>query len=517
MINHTSNLSNRINSKVAPSFLKLNNNKGLKSSKQITAKIKPIKRYKFKNRSKLNFFLLLIVLGLGIFFVIHNFLNSNKALNLDPVGLVMGELTNNQKQLASTDGKISALIFGADMRSDNLTYDLSQIGNTDVILIVSYDINANKVNLISLPRDMGVKFKFPSKTYNWNKITSGVQLGIAGEYPGGGSQLMRDTIYDLTGIKINYTFVVNFKAFSDLINSAGGVDINVENSFCDAGYPTDKNDKVEKVIFYKGIQHMDGILALKFARSRVHDLCKGFTGGDPIFEGTDFRRNYRQQQVISALKNKISQGKITVNQIISLYNALSQNILSEVGDGDFDSSKRIDLATIKSAADNINKYASAEVINFLIDPNACAGQLAREGYIDGSYYLIPLQPNFANLKECLNFNFNNPGIVKENAIIAVYNTMDIQTKAKVISDEVKANYMKSNFYGALFTKSAKSEDGKIITDLSKGNIIIDWNSNNPNTIDYLSKKYSAKVLLKSDISGTLKHLGDADILLLVGN
>jgi len=491
------------------------------SVKQFSPKqnLKPIKRKNNKKRRYL-FLIVLIIAIVGSFLAVNYFLGNNKAINLNPVNLVVDKITNQTKQLDSTNGKISAIIFGADMRSNELTYDLSHIGNTDVVLVASYDIATNKLSLISLPRDMAVKFKFPNNvTYNYNKITSGVILGEMGNYPGGGSQLMRDTIYDLTGIKINYSFVVNFKVFSDIVDAVGGVDVNVENSFCDAGYPTDKNGKTEKIIFHKGLQHMDGATALKFARSRVHDMCSDFTSGDPVFEGTDFRRNYRQQQVITAIKAKVAQGKISVDQILSLYTSLSQNILSEVGDVKMDPSKRIDLETVKAFTDNLTKYSSASIANFVIDPNACGKSLAKEGYINGTYYLLPQQPDFANLKPCLDFFLANSDLMKENAVVAVYNTGDPAnlSKAKQINDEINTNYIKADFYNTLFTKTAKSSDGKTITDLSKGNYVCDWDNANPVTLAYLAKKYNAKIVTKDQLIGTLKYLGGADILLTLGN
>ena len=115
----------------------------------------------------------------------------------------------------------------------------------------------------------------------------------------------------MTGLVIHYVVVIDFSQFENLIDIVGGIDIVIPKAFIDTEYPIagKENDecggdttfacRYEKVQFQAGFQHMDGIIALKYVRSRHAESD----------EGTDFARGNRQQDVIVALKEKIMKSK----------------------------------------------------------------------------------------------------------------------------------------------------------------------------------------------------------------
>jgi LCP family protein required for cell wall assembly len=170
---------------------------------------------------------------------------------------------------------------------------------TDTIIFSSISHKKNDLVLLSLPRDIWVpeiRAKLNS-AYFWGNQKEN----------GGGLILSKAVAEKIVGRPIHYAVVVDFSGFKDLIDTLGGVNVMVENSFVDEKFPISgkENDecggdleykcRYETVKFESGGQIMDGETALKFARSRNAE-------GD---EGTDLARAKRQQKIIEAIKNKL--------------------------------------------------------------------------------------------------------------------------------------------------------------------------------------------------------------------
>jgi anionic cell wall polymer biosynthesis LytR-Cps2A-Psr (LCP) family protein len=104
---------------------------------------------------------------------------------------------------------------------------------------------------------------------------------------------VQDALSDLIGYPIDYYVKVNFEGFKQIVDLIGGVDINVPTEIYDDKYPDDNFGYESPLHFLPGVQHMDGTTALKYARTRHGD--------------NDYMRAARQQQVIMAIKDKITQ------------------------------------------------------------------------------------------------------------------------------------------------------------------------------------------------------------------
>jgi LCP family protein required for cell wall assembly len=117
----------------------------------------------------------------------------------------------------------------------------------------------------------------------------------------GGATLALRTIRDLTGIPLNHIAVVDFDRFKELIDSVGGIDVNVprpiQSSRFDCPYSAKRCADWDGWRFERGTQHMDGQRALVYSRIRKNLL-------DP--SETDLDRARRQQQVVQATADKIS-------------------------------------------------------------------------------------------------------------------------------------------------------------------------------------------------------------------
>jgi polyisoprenyl-teichoic acid--peptidoglycan teichoic acid transferase len=187
---------------------------------------------------------------------------------------------------------------------------------TDTMLVVSIDPDGTSA-MISVPRDLyGVRL--PDGTVYQDKLNSllSVADGDPEAFPSGGAETLKETIGDLLGIKIHYFAALNLMGFKQAIDAIGGVDITVARAIADPVY---SEDGIEGPGFYldAGHYHMDGKLALAYVRSR-HDP-----------RDSDFTRAERQQEVLTAVQEKLSAGNLLV-ALPGLLDAVRNTIATDV-------------------------------------------------------------------------------------------------------------------------------------------------------------------------------------------
>ena len=161
---------------------------------------------------------------------------------------------------------------------------------SDAMLVVRTDPDANRMAVLSIPRDLRVEI--PGR--GLEKINAA--------YAFGGPTLAVRTVQNLTGLRLNHVVVVNFSEFKDVIDALGGITVNVDkpilsNKF-DCPYATKARcDRWQGWRFRKGEQEMDGRRALIYARVRQNQL-------DPA--DNDITRGGRQQDVLQATADEIT-------------------------------------------------------------------------------------------------------------------------------------------------------------------------------------------------------------------
>lgn len=177
--------------------------------------------------------------------------------------------------------RVNILLLGIDQRE-------GQYGpwRTDTMIVLTIDPENNTAGMLSIPRDLWVSIP----GYDENRINTAHYTGDLKEYPGGGPALAIKTVQYNLGITIHYYVRVNFNGFVQAIDTIGGIDIYVEKEIYDPEYP-DEAYGFDPLYIPAGSQHMDGELALKYARTR--------------HSGSDFDRLRRQQQVIMTVRDKV--------------------------------------------------------------------------------------------------------------------------------------------------------------------------------------------------------------------
>ncbi len=273
---------------------------------------------------------------------------------------------NSEVSLKKSDDNVNILflgIGGGKHEGPNLS---------DTIIFASINQAKNKVTLVSVPRDLWV----PDLSA---KINSAYSQGEETRV-GGGLVLAKAVVSKIIGQPVDYAVRVDFAGFVKAVNTVGGIDVNVENALDDYIYPVegkeddsckktdgeirDFTDKIatdsasteedlalffpcryEYIHFSKGQNHMTGIDALQFVRSR-HALGN---------EGTDFARSSRQQKIIKAFKDKVFSIGTLINpaKVLGLYDILQSSIDTDIKQDEFDDfirlGQKLRTADIKSS------------------------------------------------------------------------------------------------------------------------------------------------------------------------
>ncbi|MGY5341828.1 LCP family protein [Paenibacillus glucanolyticus] len=188
---------------------------------------------------------------------------------------------NEVVEIPKWEGKerINILLIGGDSRGDDA-------GRSDTMLVASIDPVTKRAHLFSLLRDTYVEIPGHGKG----------RLNSAFAY--GGIELTRQTIGDLLDMPIHKYVYTDFVGFIALVDSLGGVDIEVEKDM----YYTSKADKhMYDIDLKQGLQHLDGKMALQYVRFR-HDAK------------SDFARTERQRILMTEVAKKMQ----TTNSLIKL-------------------------------------------------------------------------------------------------------------------------------------------------------------------------------------------------------
>jgi LCP family protein required for cell wall assembly len=178
------------------------------------------------------------------------------------------------------DDRTNILVMGIDRRPGE-----SFISRTDSMMIISVDPLDQSAVMLSVPRDLYVTIP----GHGNDRVNTAYVYGSAGNNPAGGAAMAMRTLEYNLGLHLDHYLLIDFGAVIRGIDTLGGVDLTVPYEINDPKFP-DMNYGYEPLYIPAGYQHMDGQMALKYARTRHTD--------------NDFGRAARQQQVIMAARDK---------------------------------------------------------------------------------------------------------------------------------------------------------------------------------------------------------------------
>ncbi len=212
-------------------------------------------------------------------------------------------------------GRINILLLGSDDDYKSVHIYGGILAQTDIVITI--DPATKSVGMLSIPRDSWVNVP----GFGMHKLDQAYLLGGGGK---SGAALAMATIHQDFGIYIDHYAWVGLSGFAKVIDTVNGIDVDVIHPITDDAYPDDTNNPtkrdyyaVRRLYIAPGPQHLNGLQALEYVRSRHADLVG------------DFGRSVRQQQILNQLKYKLDNPDI-FGKLPGLANDLSGYVTTDM-------------------------------------------------------------------------------------------------------------------------------------------------------------------------------------------
>lgn len=276
------------------------------------------------------------------------------------------------------DNQINILMLGIRGKDDQYGGLLA-----DGIMLLLLDKNKKEVAMISIPRDLYVEMPDLKNDDRKEKINFANAYGET-KQRGAGLLLTKALVSNIMGIKIDYTISVDFNAFKEIVDWVGGIKIARSTPFNE--HLQWLGEGKEGKLYWKkdgsgwtfyipvGENFLDGEAALYYARSR--------------FSTSDFDRSRRQQEILSAIKDKAVALNILGNprKILDMFDILKRNIQTDMSLGD-----------IKNLISLANDFVNAKIKNVVIDSSE-NGLLFESHNKRGGFILLPKSGNWSAIQ-----------------------------------------------------------------------------------------------------------------------
>lgn len=258
-----------------------------------------------------------------------------------------GHIENEEQKenIAITMEPFILYISGIDQWGNTV----STRGRSDVNQLAVVNPKTNHILLVNTPRDYYVQLA--GTTGLRDKLTH------AGIY---GVEKSIKTLEDLYDIDITHYLRVNFNTVVKVVDVIGGIDIQSDQAF---RAWTNKQVYVEK-----GWNHFDGAMALAYARERYT-----YTTGD-------HHRGKNQQQVITAIIDKVTKSSVLISKYNSILNTLNGSFTTDMSPNEITSFIKYQL----------DKMPSWKIDSFAVTGS---GSMDYTHSMGSKYKLYVMEPN----------------------------------------------------------------------------------------------------------------------------
>ena len=337
---------------------------------------------------------------------------------------------------------------------------------TDTIVVLSVDPVNNTAAMLSIPRDLWVQqpVNYFGKQQKINAAYESGKYKYLGKLDASGANASAveagfssiDTVVkNVLNVNVNYHMLVNFQAFRQAIDTVGGVTVDVKEPLIDPTMAWENH--WNSTLAPAGVQQMDGVKALLYARSRE--------------TSSDFARSERQRQILVALKDKVLTAGTLSNptKIDGLMNAFGDNVYSDLST---QGATRL-YSIMKKVSDNkINS------LGLTTPPH----QLVTTDHIGTTSVVRPLAgfDNYTAIQSYILSQIPDGYLVKEHApVVILGNTAAGATAEGTLLKNYGYNVTSTGLSGQTVSLAT-------VVDLSHGK--------NPFTQHYLEKRYGVKVV-----------------------
>lgn len=291
-------------------------------------------------------FIFLSIFAAGLFFTFDVLYSAQKTTNdiyekLDP------EKNKRAEEVVVTKDPFTILLTGLENQEGGK-------GRSDVLMLISVNPKTEEITMLSIPRD--TRTFIPDAGYE-DKITH--------SYGYNGIRSTIDTVEKLIDVPIDYYISTNFEGFEDIVDTLGGIKVDVPYDF-----KAQLTGSLKWKKYYAGEMELNGNEALAYVRMRKSDP-KG-----------DMGRNERQQQVIKEIINK-GTAFSSIPKIDDILSDLGDNVKTNIPPSKFASFIKL-----------YSKLKNTEINQLSL--------LGSNQYINNVYYYVPDQDSIDDITYSLN-------------------------------------------------------------------------------------------------------------------
>ncbi|HOO96186.1 MAG TPA: LCP family protein [Caldisericia bacterium] len=256
-----------------------------------------------KKRKSVGYIVVLILIGLlflGIFY------GANYAWQIIAASRITTYVSRAEK--FDINNRMNLLLLAVDAPT------LQEASRCDTIKLFSIEPKKPSITIMTIPRDSWVSpAGFPETKTKINAINNQM---VSVHY---GTPKLIETIEELLGIKIHGYVKINYNGFINVVDTIGGIDMNVEK-------PMHYVDTVDgyQIHIDKGFQHLDGERALQYVRFRS-DANADYA----YWDGKVLGRSARQTEFIKALLNEMAKPS-SWSKIPDAITATMQNVETDI-------------------------------------------------------------------------------------------------------------------------------------------------------------------------------------------
>ena len=216
-------------------------------------------------------------------------------------------------------GRLTVLLLGGDAGPGR--YGL----RTDTMVVATIDARTRRAALLSLPRNMGAVPLPPAAAglapggtfpdilnalYGWAQ-------DHPDRFPGRdpGATALKQVAANLTGLRVDYYALVDFRGFVEMVDALGGVTVNVPRPVLDRVSPPEDGQDWIRIDLQPGRQKLTALEAFAYVRARSYS--------------SDYDRIRRQRCVMVALAQQADPARV-LRSFPRLARAARQNVSTDI-------------------------------------------------------------------------------------------------------------------------------------------------------------------------------------------
>jgi LCP family protein required for cell wall assembly len=189
----------------------------------------------------------------------------------------------------------------------------------DSLNILSINPATNQTTLIPIPRDLWIQ-GLPQMPRG-GKVNEAFADGWdAGGWKEAG-KVQAAVVSEVTGLTIQHWLSIDFSGLSAVVDAADGVTVTNPRAFSYTWWEDTYQAKRWSGSFAKGTLHLNGTEALTYTRVRYTSVSA---------ESSDFARSVRQEQVLSALRDKLGSGFGSLGPGLGVMDALGGHLRTDL-------------------------------------------------------------------------------------------------------------------------------------------------------------------------------------------